>query len=68
MNGEAIAKVSECGWALCPSCGNDELYSLLIVKDAMGLPRTPTHAEYLEHDDFRCYACSWRGSLKGVRS
>lgn len=67
MNGEAnLAKVCECGWPLCPACGNDELWSPLIVEDATGMPRTPTLAEYLEHDDFRCYACSWRGSLKAV--
>jgi hypothetical protein len=48
----------------CPSCGEDELWSPLIVRDESGYPRTPTLAEYLEHDDFRCYACLWRGSIK----
>jgi hypothetical protein len=52
------------GWPLCPSCVDDELWSPLIKRDDFGVPRTPTLAEYLEADDFRCYACNWRGSLE----
>jgi hypothetical protein len=55
------------GWPLCPNCHNDELYSLLSCKDPSGVPRAPTLAEFLEDDDFCCYACSWCGSLKQRR-
>ena len=48
------------GWPLCPICGNDEVWSPLTVEDGTGHPRTPTLEEYVDHGDFRCYACGWR--------
>lgn len=60
---DVALETREDGWPLCPKCGLDEVWSPLIVTDEAGYPRTPPLAEYVTHDDFRCYACSWRGSL-----
>lgn len=43
------------GWPLCPSCGNDEVWSPLVLDE----PRTPTLEEYMEYGVFKCYACGW---------
>jgi hypothetical protein len=42
------------GWPFCPSCGEDELYSLF-------LPLTPEDhkPENYFNDELRCYRCEW---------
>jgi hypothetical protein len=42
----------------CPSCGEDELYSLHFA--FVHSPRPPTLSEYYRYD-FKCRACAWEG-------
>jgi hypothetical protein len=45
------------GWPLCPSCGDDELASRVMMA-YMGIESAPTLAECLA-GEFFCYACPW---------
>lgn len=49
------------GWPHCPGCGEDELYSDLMMRWNGTTPR-PTLAECHAHE-FCCYACGWRGMV-----
>ena len=53
------------GWPLCPTCGEDEVWSPLIVEDDSGYPRTPTLEEYMEYGAFECLACGWKRLPEG---
>lgn len=45
------------GWPFCPSCGEDELYSALMLQ-WNGLAPSPTLADCLA-GEMRCYHCQW---------
>ena len=50
------------GWPNCPSCGEDELYSVVMLGWRGDTPR-PTLAACLA-DWFRCYLCPWQGPVE----
>ncbi len=50
------------GWPLCPRCGDDELYSLVIMQNAGKVPG-PTLDECFA-GEFRCYYCNWQGKIE----
>lgn len=50
------------GWPLCPACGEEELWSGLMMRwDGEG--ERPTLDECLAQD-FGCYACGWNSEAK----
>ena len=60
MTAELVGANRGDGWPLCPSCGEDEVWSPLIIEDDQGYPRTPTLEEYMEFGVFACLACGWK--------
>ena len=51
------------GFPRCPSCGEDELFSVAMMRWTGDGPR-PTLAEVFDHE-FRCYLCRWAGYVFG---
>jgi hypothetical protein len=54
---QVITEFRKDGWPLCPSCGDDELASVIML-NYHGQDRPPTLAECLL-GEFFCYACTW---------
>jgi hypothetical protein len=52
------------GWPLCPSCGEDELYSLFPWDGSD--PKPPMQA-WIDHG-LRCYKCGWDSTRPIVSS
>jgi hypothetical protein len=52
------------GWPLCPSCGDDELYSLVILHWDGRFQEWPPKPEDYLNGQFACYACRWRGYVR----
>jgi len=48
------------GWPLCPRCGEDELYSLVMLL-WNGEGERPSIQDCIA-GEMRCYLCSWVGS------
>ena len=57
MGGEIYKEFRNDGWPLCPQCGEDELYSLLMLV-WYGEGERPTIEDCLK-DEMRCYYCNW---------
>jgi len=51
------------GWPLCPRCGEDELYSFLML--GWTKPEPPSIEECMA-TGMRCYRCSWEHTPKTV--
>jgi len=45
------------GWPLCPQCGEDELWSKVMIA-WMGQGERPTMQQCVE-GEMTCYACNW---------
>ena len=61
-NGERTTYRAD-GWPCCPGCGEDELFSVLMMRWD-GEDERPTLAACFEKE-FRCYACRWAGYVYG---
>jgi hypothetical protein len=61
-NGEPTSYRAD-GWPDCPRCGNDELWSkVMMAWDGTG--ERPTMAACYDRS-FACYACRWSGYVLG---
>lgn len=63
MPGSPFKKFRRDGWPLCPQCGEDELYSYLML--TWTEPEPPSIQDCMDAG-MACYRCSWKSEGRNV--